>query len=421
MAANNNLYKFAIQNFTQMIKVGSSPFINIIVQIDSLGEKEITRFYIEKNNASAIYTQADINGTPDSLYNFVKWCSKNFPAEHQALVLWNHGSGIKDPSIWGKVLLGHRDQLFVKNTATGKLELNRKLARQKPAYIPEQEKGIAFNENFETYLTNQDLKNILDKLSQEVLGGQKFDLLCMDACHMSMLEVASQIKNSTRIMVGSEEVEPGGGYNYLYLLSPLQDRTLTPDDFARLIVKSYEKEYAQGYDDFTQSATDLNYLTRLEENFGKLSATLLTLISSSDGTIFSRTLKELRSNAQTTIEFYDQDYIDLGQFYRGLFVKLENLRAKKEWPSIKDRVEKTVNSIKNLCMEGFSILHNMVLEHVTGGNLTTSSGLSFYFPTKDIHNSYYKTVFDNITHWSDFLKKYIAATKTQPKTKPAQA
>ena len=40
---------------------------------------------------------------PENLYDFAKWAITNYPAKHQALILWNHGSGIEDPHIWGKV------------------------------------------------------------------------------------------------------------------------------------------------------------------------------------------------------------------------------------------------------------------------------------------------------------------------------
>ena len=140
-AANNNLHKFAIQNIQQMMQVGSTNTMNAIIQLDELGAKEISRYYVQKGNVSPIFhdsnNSACISGTQESLYNFLAWTLKTYPANHNCLVLWNHGSGIKDPSIWGKFMLGNRNELFVLNKETGLYEMNRKIMRQED-YIEHQ-------------------------------------------------------------------------------------------------------------------------------------------------------------------------------------------------------------------------------------------------------------------------------------------
>ena len=51
MASDNDLNYFAKKNLDDMKKIGSSPFLNILVQMDGQGPYEKTkRFYVEKNN-----------------------------------------------------------------------------------------------------------------------------------------------------------------------------------------------------------------------------------------------------------------------------------------------------------------------------------------------------------------------------------
>ena len=49
--------------------------------------------------------------------------------------------------------------------------------------------------------------------------GQKFDIVGFDACLMASIEMASVLEPYSKYMVASEEVEPGGGWNYEYYFS----------------------------------------------------------------------------------------------------------------------------------------------------------------------------------------------------------
>ena len=98
-----------------MERVGSTDKVNIVVQIDrwdgydkpdwndeSNGDWETAkRYLITKENkgdhvigSTAIEDIGEINtGNPDELVKFVQWAQANYPAEHYALNIWNHGSG----------------------------------------------------------------------------------------------------------------------------------------------------------------------------------------------------------------------------------------------------------------------------------------------------------------------------------------
>ena len=307
LAANNNLHTFAIDNLHQMINMGSNKNINIIVQLDEYGGKQINRYYIEKGNTITACTFGHsvetISGTPESLYEFIKWSVQNFPANHNAVVLWNHGSGVKDPSRWKRVLMSHRDDLSAFNPQTGLLEISKTSKKEDVSkthtevYYLEivkedlKEKGIAFNDAYGTFLSNQDLKNVFDAVSTNVLGGRKIDLACMDACHMAMAEVGSQVKDSVCYMTGSEEIEPGAGYNYSYVLEPFMNRTLTPRELAQHIVNSYERHYRNRYAEYTQSAIDLQHLGLIENNLRLMGMYLTSLVCNKESSEFAKLLK----------------------------------------------------------------------------------------------------------------------------------
>jgi hypothetical protein len=421
IAANNNLHRFSVANIRQMIQAGSSDNINILVQLDGLGQKEVSRLYIEKDNPITISTQghstATTSGTALSLYEFIKWSITNYPAKNQAIVLWNHGSGIKDPSIWGRAMLYNRDALYSINYETGLLELNRNIIRER-AFKKSglavwtkkhfKDKGIAFNDTFETYLTNQDLTNVLDNVSRELLGGKKIDLLCMDACHMAMAEIGSQVKSSVHYMVASEEIEPGSGYDYRRILEPFQKYTMYAKDFATHVVVSYKQAYQNENADYTQSAASLEDFVLLENNISNVGQVLSQLIENKESSKTSKMIKEIRMNKMHTTSFCDPDYIDLGHFYVSLSNKGTDLAT---YGGLSYKEHELVEKLLGLVKDGYNLLSKCVIANASGVNLLSAHGLSIYFPTHTIHKSYLKTIFDKTTNWSTFLQNYLKISR----------
>ncbi|QQR48606.1 hypothetical protein IPF37_03500 [bacterium] len=418
MAANNNLHTFAIANLMQMISVGSTPDLNILVQLDEYGKREVSRYYIEKNNpitvATSDHTQISTSGTKQSLYEFMKWSIQKFPANNHAIVLWNHGSGIKDPHIWGRTLMKNRDQLFAFNDKTGLLELNRHIARYHLDKYEEEQRfisytyeilkrrGIAFNDTYEEYLTNQDLTMVLEKVSKELLG-KKIDLLLMDACHMAMVEVGSQVKSAVNYMAASEEIEPGPGYNYSFLLEPFTHNTLSPQEFACQAVKAYAQHYKGINADFTQSAINLNEFEKLEKNIKDITLLMTNVIDTETSIDFKALLQSIRKNRRHTTSFCDYDYIDFCHFYKSL-----NEIIAIKLPDTKGSTREKLMNIRLLALQGLSMMQNYILMNATGINLPNAFGLSFYFPTRRMDDTYFKTIFDQQTKWSEILRRYLS-------------
>ena len=117
---------------------------------------------------------------PDTLTEFIKWCDKNYPANRNQLIFWDHGGG----SISG---YGY-DEKF---SSTGSMDL---------AEI------------------NQALKK----------GGVTFDFVGFDACLMATLETALMLTNHADYLIASEETEPGVGWYYTDWLTALGEDTSMP-------------------------------------------------------------------------------------------------------------------------------------------------------------------------------------------------
>lgn len=382
IAGNNNLHKYIIHNLCQMTQVGSNENISIFAQIDQVGKENIQRVKVEKDQIVVLEelkknTQT-ASGTKDSLYSCFEWVLKKSPAEHNALILWNHGSGIMDPHRWGRTVS------LLDETGT---EITDKLM------------GIAFNDTFCEYLTNTDLSETLDKIQKNLLHGKKIDLIGMDACNMAMLEVASQIKTHANYMVASQEVELGPGWNYERVLEIFKRTSPQPAELASHIVSSYEKEYLPYTHDYTQSAIDLKSLNSLEENVHTISGVLYKLLSGPSKDLVKKTLRSIRASSQTSTWFYDNNYIDLHHFYLSLMAKV-----KRELFSHLET--KDYNNLIAALTRGTQLIRQTVINNCSGAYLPEASGVSIYFPHRNIHSSYEKTNFAQNNNWFSLLKQY---------------
>jgi len=236
--ADNNLETFGIKDFLEMASVGSNANLNVVVQMDraegyddSYGDwTGCNRFYVTQGlmptEANAFEDLGEVNmGDPETLVDFAEWTANQFPAGKYIAVLWDHGNGIID-----------------EKTIEGK-------ARTED-YI----KGICYDETHNDQLTILELQSALETVTLDT--GVNFDIIGFDACLMSMIEIAYQIRNSPRIIVASEETEPGDGWPYDDILTHLAEfPQMAPEGLASIIVQDYVASYRNGSQGTSEGVT----------------------------------------------------------------------------------------------------------------------------------------------------------------------
>ncbi|HNV70280.1 MAG TPA: clostripain-related cysteine peptidase, partial [Candidatus Ozemobacteraceae bacterium] len=227
MNADNDLDPFADEDFTELMRVGSSDWLNIVTITDR--EKgPAALHYVEKGNNVTVRELGEIDmGDWKTLVNFVKEVSTSYPARHYAVSLWNHGSGWK-----------HTQKVF---------------------------KGISYDDQSGNYITTAQLGQATREI--KAILGKKLDLLTMDACLMQMMEIAWEVHKNVDYVVASEELEPGNGYPYDSHMAGLKPYT-TPREFVCHMVSSFKTAYnggVYGTEDTTQSAIDCSRLPALKD------------------------------------------------------------------------------------------------------------------------------------------------------------
>ena len=162
-------------------------------------------------------------GCPETLTEFINYCTTNYPAEHYSLILWDHGGG----PLWGYGC----DELFDNDSLV--------------------------------------LDELRDAMKNTEFGpDRKLDWVGFDACLMGSLENAVLWKDYALYLVSSEEVEAGKGWDY-HFLSTLNE-SQEPEEVVKSIVDSFGIFYEENQTSFfspdaTLSALDLSKTENLLE------------------------------------------------------------------------------------------------------------------------------------------------------------
>lgn len=404
LQADNNLAQFALPNLEELSLIKAGSAVNILAQWHPTGNQQALRYKVNygKIEQQSIAISPQIKSPDKDLIDAMEWAVTNYPAKKYMLVFWSHGNGIIDQNFYYRSLF-KLDPITTVLPAMPWLEVPGLTIQQSQKDF----RGILYSESTQSYMNNQQLSNALSTIKEKILG-KKIDIIGMDACFMSMLEVGYQIKNYADILVAAQNSEPGRGWYYEGVAQALSaNPAITPEDLSRTIVLQLEDLYGGLVTFYTQSAINLKAIDPIVENLNSI----LTSFAQCKKLNPEKTIRACRLAHALSTRFDFQAYLDLHSFYRQLG---GSLSAQK-----KSKLKKTVRSnyeiqVKKLCEElalGMTLIENAVFANVTGSKVKQARGLSIYFPLDTIHQSYLKTDFAQESKWLSFLKMDIHSLK----------
>jgi len=374
--ADNNLESAGIDDLNEMEVAGSTDNVKIVVEMDR-AERDwdddtsngnwtgAKRFYVTHDadqaiiNSPVIGDLGEVNmGDPATLQSFIEWSIANYPAQHYALVLWDHGSGWRE------------------RAATTTM------------------KSICVDDQANDSLTMTELRSALN--AANLSTGETLDIIGFDACLMEMVEVVYQVMGSASrplvdIAVGSEETEPGDGWDYAATLTALTGNpAMTPTQLATQIVNDYISSYSSTWD-ITQSAAKLGLVDELAIAIDSFAQAMTSATGDWNA------IKTARSQAQ---EYYYEYYIDLYHF-----AQLVNQNT-----SISQAVRDAASAV-------MTAVSNAVIAEGHTASVGNSHGLSIYYPetVTDYFSDYETSVlFTTDTQWDEFLSAILFSSPTVP-------
>ena len=171
-------------------------------------------------------------GAPATLRDFIRYGIEHYPAEKYGLIMWDHGGG----SIAG---FGHDEK---------------------------------FNDDA---LTLHDMKLAFEEAG---LKDNKLEFLGFDACLMATVEMAVLAADFAHVLIASEDLEPGDGWDYVFLSALNQNPRMSGIDLGKVIVDTFMDFYGPDSDELLAlSVIDLAHVQHVMDTMGRL----MTLASGS--------------------------------------------------------------------------------------------------------------------------------------------
>jgi hypothetical protein len=243
MATHNNLALAGSRIIAQMRRAKLSENVRVLVQ-QSTPVRTVRREIGANPERVADLGQVD-SGAPETVIDFVRWARERAPAERYALVFWSHGSGW-EPSEMERLAQQHPAATPVTQVELaergprdeGRQVLFSSTMRELLSRPTPVERAVAFDDGSGHSLDTIEIGWTMAD-AREILG-QPVHLLGMNACLMSAVEVAYQVRDSAGVYVASEELMPVQSWPYDDILDRLSDRPdMDADALGQMIVERY--------------------------------------------------------------------------------------------------------------------------------------------------------------------------------------
>src|SRR5262250_828755 len=178
ISADDILANFAVESLKEM-KRAAGGGVTVVAQFDAnvggsvpiyaFTEPDKTGSSIEKNRTGIVTGPVDMTAAA-TLAGFINEATDKYPAKHYALVLWGHGPEL----------------LFDDDVP--------------PSTPPSSRR----------YFTPGNLRKALEytKLVKRELGRSRLEIIAIDACCMSLVEVSGELHNCATYLVASQDEVP---------------------------------------------------------------------------------------------------------------------------------------------------------------------------------------------------------------------
>lgn len=237
--------------------------LGLSISSDSLTCVVITRQSVQKWRT---FTAGSM-GHSSTLSQFLRVGQSAFPAAYYGLIFWNHGSG----SVGG---FGY-DECYPDDRSLS-------------------------------------LREICEGLeSSRLPDNKKFAFIGFDACLMATLEIATSLSPYADYLIASQELEPGGGWDYRSVIPLLASYTPSAvPDLYKKIVRSYINAYG-GNEEVTLSVTRLNAVPALTASVEQFFSSQRAALVPSAFPRFSKARSQSKSFGMPAFTFSGPDMTDL--------------------------------------------------------------------------------------------------------------
>ena len=361
--ADTDLEPYMMEDLDELGTSGGHENLNIVALVDrstDYGDDDVLGLNswsggklleITDGGATELENLGDVNtGDPQVLADFIARGIADYPADHYALVISDHGASW--PGVGGDES-SDQDSLEL-------WELNEAIAA-----------GV------------------------EAGGIEKLDLLGFDACLMATYEVASTLAPLAERLLASQELEPGHGWDYSSFAMVGENGGATVDELGSAIIAGYERQAVEWEDEseITLSLTDLTQMPAVDAALGEFTSQLVARVDGVAPTV-GRTLAQTLGFGKSPDPDSDSFMTDLGILAGEIGVDALD---------VSDAADDLVRAI-----------NDAVIDKVDGQATRGATGLSIYFPPQPEYYVQDYDEIVTAGNWGEFLTAYYGAGEAIP-------
>ncbi|UCE91170.1 MAG: hypothetical protein JSV90_07045 [Methanobacteriota archaeon] len=374
MDGDNDLETNIIEDFAEMAAVGSTERVKLVALADTMTYTEGTHWYFIEQGDVPLYLEAgthecdcsecaggcpgELNmGDGETLEYLITTAVVNAPAENYMLVLWDHGAswyGICED--WSSPLLpdGSYDRLTI-----------------------------------------DEISGAIEAAYDSVLPENALKIIDFDACLMSGVEVAYEIRNLSEYMVAAITTIARPGFQWEWLLEDINAlEDLSPRALGETMVDSFMEFYSEcegrgvgGYPYASLSLIDLSEAeTLVREGVNDMASMLLDYVGENAQKSTIQTTERKTPQIQYLGEL--DPFVDLGLFA---------IAVAEQIPEMAEVSQRVVDMVESVVV---------YYDFVTGdsGACMDTMGISIYYTCAVGHlYDYGELAFGEDTLWDEFL------------------
>jgi Clostripain family len=373
LGGDSDLIPFGQLLLDEAAQVGSSDRVAVVAEIEPTtpDEQTLRGPILPGVRDMQRIGVTNVNMRPETIIEFVDASKATYEARNRMLILWDHGNGWQNVHVFENVV-----------TATN-------IVKQKEESETTDGAPLFIN----------DLRAVLDEKRDIAVVG-------FDACLMSMIEIAFQLRDTAQFMVASQHLQPAArGWPYEALLRSLTfSPRMEPEELVRTMVDTFAGSYNGAGDAVTLSGLRLSAeVDRAVAAIDSFSLSLLDAIHDSDHNTNGSLRGDIIMARRHTQSFGNPDYIDIVSFCEQI----------QKWLPNEPKVNRSADLVKRA-------IARLVVRHTRSGSASVghANGVSIYFPNthlaSKVAEEYAKLDFANALYcrWAMFLKVIVEGLST---------
>ncbi|CAN0501013.1 unnamed protein product, partial [Phaeothamnion confervicola] len=153
-------------------------------------------------------------GDPEVLHKFLVRALLTYPKARKAIGFWDHGTGVFDETDASEKIMTRRVNSVARENRSRSRPARRLFFAKKDMEHDFDTRSMLHDDTNGGVLTNLEAGAMLRAAFKDAGIDGKVDLLFSDTCLNGMVEVLEELGSVAKVIVASQDLEPGDGWDY---------------------------------------------------------------------------------------------------------------------------------------------------------------------------------------------------------------